>query len=84
MTVQIIKFSMKQLEVKLKAMKDGGTIRFVLGKGYLPKYVCQITRRQKTYDLIITLANNKTFEEFKAKSPSRIITIVNGYVETSK
>ena len=75
---------MKQLEVKLKAMKDGGTIRFVLGKGYLPKYVCQLTRRQKTYDLIITLANNKTFEEFEAKSPSRIITIVNGYVETSK
>lgn len=86
MTVQISKSSMKQPENKLKAMKDDSTIRFVLGKGYLPKYVCQITRRQKTYDLTITLATNrnKTFEEFKAKSPSRIITIVNGYVETSK
>lgn len=85
MTVQISKSSMKQPENKLKAMKDDSTIRFVLGKGYLPKYVCQITRRQKTYDLTITLANrNKIFEEFLAVDQSRAITLINGYVEAAK
>ncbi len=85
MMVQIAKFSIAELGNAIYKIKPGEKKTFALSKGHYPEYMCQVKRRVQTYDLVIRSSKTSMLvETFTAISITKVVTIINGYVEISR